>query len=201
MSKPFSQACANNQTIILDVLIPIFEHKKYALEVGSGTGQHGVFFARNMPHLSWQLSDRAQNHAGINLWVDEFPSPNLLPPILLDVLQDPWPTSAYDAVYSSNTAHIMPWEALVAMFSGIGKSLLSGGIFCLYGPMKYVGVLEAQSNVAFDTMLRQQNPCQGIREFWDINRLATQAGLELMQDNAMPANNRLIVWQKKLITV
>ena len=82
MSKPFSQACANNQTIILDVLIPIFEHKKYALEVGSGTGQHGVFFARNMPHLSWQLSDRAQNHAGINLWVDDFPSPNLLSPLL-----------------------------------------------------------------------------------------------------------------------
>ncbi|MCO4836804.1 MAG: DUF938 domain-containing protein [Oceanospirillaceae bacterium] len=197
MSKPFSQACANNQDIICDQLQPILEHKKYVLEVGSGTGQHGVWFARKMPHLSWQLSDRIQNHAGINMWVDEFPSPNLLPPIALDVLQDLWPATVYDAVYSANTAHIMPWEALEAMFSGIGRSLLSGGVFCLYGPMKYMGVLEAQSNVAFDTMLRQQNPFQGIREFEDINHIAARAGLVLMQDNAMPANNRLIVWQKK----
>jgi len=197
ISKPFSQACANNQDIICDQLQPILEHKKYVLEVGSGTGQHGVWFARKMPHLSWQLSDRIQNHAGINMWVDEFPSPNLLPPIALDVLQDLWPATVYDAVYSANTAHIMPWEALEAMFSGIGRSLLSGGVFCLYGPMKYMGVLEAQSNVAFDTMLRQQNPFQGIREFEDINHIAARVGLVLMQDNAMPANNRLIVWQKK----
>ena len=196
MNKPFSQACANNQSVISEVLERVFAHKKNALEIGSGTGQHGVWFAKKMPHLSWQLSDRQQNHEGIKQWTSDFPSPNLLSPMTLDVLTDRWPTSAYDAAYSANTAHIMPWQAVEAMFNGIGERLILGGVFCLYGPMKYMGVLEAQSNVEFDYRLRQQSPHQGIREFHDINRLANNAGLALKEDNLMPANNQLIVWQK-----
>jgi len=196
MDKPFSQACSNNQAAIYEILERVFAHKKHVLEVGSGTGQHGVLFANKMPHLSWQMSDREQNHVGIKRWMSDYPAPNLLSPIPLDVLGDHWPTAHYDAVYSANTAHIMPWEAVAAMFSGIGGRLLSGGVFCLYGPMKYLGVLEAQSNVEFDYKLQQQVAHQGIREFHDINRLAIENGLELLEDNAMPANNRLIVWQK-----
>ena len=174
----------------------VFADKKHVLEVGSGTGQHGVFFANKMPHVSWQMSDREQNHIGIKRWMHDCPAANLLSPLPLDVLSDHWPAAQYDAAYSANTAHIMPWEAVEAMFSGIGEWLLSGGVFCLYGPMKYFGVLEAQSNVEFDYRLRQQVAHQGIREFHDINRLAIDSGLELIEDNAMPANNRLIVWQK-----
>ncbi|HCH33700.1 MAG TPA: methylase [Oceanospirillaceae bacterium] len=197
MEKPFSQACANNQTVICEVLERVFADKKNALEVGSGTGQHGVYFAKNMPHLNWQTSDRAQNHAGIKHWIKDNPAPNLLAPIALDVLSDSWPTTCYDAVFSANTAHIMPWQAVVAMFAGVGERLLSGGVFCLYGPMKYHGVLAAQSNVRFDAWLQQQVPHQGIREFQELNQLAMDAGLTLQEDNAMPANNQLIVWQKQ----
>jgi hypothetical protein len=85
---------------------------------------------------------------------------------------------------------------VVAMFSGAGERLSSGGVFCLYGPMKYLGVLDAQSNVEFDYRLQQQSSHQGIREFHDINSLAIEAGMVLREDNSMPANNRLIVWQK-----
>jgi phospholipid N-methyltransferase len=196
MNKPFSQACANNQAVICTILERLFADKKNVLEVGSGTGQHGVFFAKNLPHLNWQMSDRAQNHAGIKRWVQDHPAVNLIAPIALDVLSDHWPTAHYDAAFSANTAHIMPWEAVVAMFAGIGERLLSGGVFCLYGPMKYMGVLEAPSNVQFDHWLQQQVPHQGIREFHELNQLAMDAGLTLQEDNAMPANNRLIVWQK-----
>ena len=196
MDKPFSQACSNNQVVIGEILERVFADKKHVLEVGSGTGQHGVLFANKMPHLTWQMSDREQNHIGIKRWMNDYPSPNLLPPISLDVLSDHWPAAHYDAVYSANTAHIMPWEGVAAMFSGVGQRLLSGGVFCLYGPMKYLGILEAQSNVEFDYRLQQQVAHQGIREFHDINRLAIDNGLELLEDNSMPANNRLIVWQK-----
>jgi len=195
--KPFSQACANNQTVILQILERVFADKQNVLEVGSGTGQHGVFFADKLPHLSWQMSDRQQNHAGINLWIASQPAPNLHAPIALDVLSDPWPTTSYDAAYSANTAHIMPWEAVVAMFAGVGERLRSGGVFCLYGPMKYLGILAAQSNVQFDAWLQQQWPHQGIREFHELNQMAMDAGLTLLEDNAMPANNQLIVWQKQ----
>lgn len=46
MDKPFSQACANNQAIICEILVRVFADKNNALEIGSGTGQHGVFFAK-----------------------------------------------------------------------------------------------------------------------------------------------------------
>ena len=196
MDKPFSQACANNQGVIADILQRVFAGKFKALEIGSGTGQHGVWFAKQLPHLSWQMSDREQNHAGINQWINDDPATNLLPPLALDVLGDAWPSEHYDAIYTANTAHIMPWHAVTAMLTGIGERLLSGGVFCLYGPMKDAGVLDAQSNIEFDYRLRQQLAHQGIREFHDINQLALNAGLVLREDNPMPANNRLIVWQK-----
>jgi len=196
MDKPFSQACINNRGPISGILERVFANKRNILEIGSGTGQHAVWFASKMPHLSWQTSDQAQYHAGINQWIEECPSPNLLAPIPLNVLTDPWPTNAYDGIYSANTAHIMPWEAVVAMFAGVGVRLSSNGIFCLYGPIKYQGELDAQSNVQFDQRLQQQFPHQGIREFHDINRLALAAVLVLLEDNTMPANNRLLVWQK-----
>jgi SAM-dependent methyltransferase len=196
MNKPFSQACANNQGVIGDILQRVFATKSRALEIGSGTGQHGVWFAKQLPHLSWQMSDREQNHAGINQWINDESAANLLPPLALDVLNDAWPSNYYDAIYTANTAHIMPWSAVTAMFSGLGERLLPGGVFCLYGPMKYLGVLDAPSNIAFDFRLREQLAHQGIREFHDINQLALKAGLVLREDNPMPANNRLIVWQK-----
>jgi SAM-dependent methyltransferase len=196
MDKPFSQACANNQGVIGDILQRVLAAKSKALEIGSGTGQHGVWFAKQLPHLSWQMSDREQNHAGINQWINDEPAANLLPPLALDVLNDAWPSDHYDAIYTANTAHIMPWPAVTAMFSGLGERLLPGGVFCLYGPMKYLGVLDAKSNIEFDHRLRQQLAHQGIREFHDINQLALSAGLVLREDNPMPANNRLIVWQK-----
>ncbi len=196
MDKPFSQACVNNRGPIGEVLSRVFEDTRDILEIGSGTGQHAVWFASKMPHLCWQTSDQIQKHAGICQWLNEYPSPNLLAPIALDVLADAWPERFYHGIYSANTAHIMPWEAVEAMFAGVGERLLSNGVFCLYGPMKYRGKLDAQSNVEFDQMLRQQYPHQGIRDFHDINRLALAAGLILLEDNAMPANNRLLVWQK-----
>ena len=197
MVKPFSQACVNNQTAICQILERVFTDKKLVLEVGSGTGQHGVCFAKNLPHLIWQMSDREQNHAGINQWIIDGPAPNLIAPIRLDVLSDSWPTAHYDAMYSANTAHIMPWVAVASMFAGVGQGLANGGLFCLYGPFKYLGVLDAQTNIEFDYRLQQQSAHQGIREFHDINQLAMNAGLDLREDNAMPANNRLIVWQKR----
>lgn len=196
MDKPFSQACVNNRDPILEVLQRVFAHSQNILEIGSGTGQHAVWFAGNMPHLRWQTSDQPMYHAGINQWISQHPATNLVRPVALDVLADTWPSSNYDGVFSANTAHIMPWEAVVAMFAGIRDHLLINGFFCLYGPMKYSGALGAPSNVQFDQMLRQQFPHQGIREFGEVNQLASSAGLKLVEDNAMPANNRLLVWQK-----
>ena len=196
MNKPFSQACENNRAPILQVLQPLFESKSCVLEIGSGTGQHAVWFAQNMPSVSWQTSDLKQNHAGIQQWIEAFPAPNLLPPMVLDMLTNDWPEIAYDGIYSANTAHIMPWDGVVNMVNQGPAHLVDGGHFCLYGPMQYNGQLEPQSNRDFDARLRQQASHQGIRDFYNINHLAEDAGLHLLNDHAMPANNRLLIWQK-----
>mgnify|MGYP003683151917 FL=1 len=199
MDKPFSPACENNRDPILALLMPLLADKSSVLEIGSGTGQHAVWFAKNMPQLRWQTSDLQHNHAGINQWLNAYPSPNLLAPIELDMLDtvgSNCSNGGFDCIYSANTAHIMPWEAVVNMLAQVGLRLCSNGLFCLYGPMQYQGVIEPQSNRDFDASLQQQASHMGIREFHQINRLAAEAGLVLLDDHAMPANNRLLVWQK-----
>ena len=199
MDKPFSQACENNRQPIFAVLEPLLADKTSVLEIGSGTGQHSVWFAKQLPHLQWQTSDLEGNHRGINLWLDAYPSANLQAPIALNMLENHWPECSYDGIYSANTAHIMPWDAVVNMIALVGQHLQSNGIFCLYGPMSYSGIITAPSNIQFDRNLRQQAAHMGIREFHDINRLALEAGLVLLDDHSMPANNRLLVWQKNLV--
>ena len=196
MDKPFSQACENNRAAILQVLQPLLESKSCVLEIGSGTGQHAVWFAQNMPCLRWQTSDLKQNHSGIQQWIKAYPAPNLLPPITLDMLTNDWPETQYDGIYSANTAHIMPWQGVINMIRQGAGHLVNGGYFCLYGPMQYNGQLEPQSNRDFDAQLRQRASHQGIRDVHKINQLAEDVGLQLHDDHMMPANNRLLIWQK-----
>ena len=184
--KPFSEACERNRGPILAVLGRVFAERRHVLEIGSGTGQHAAYFALELPHLVWQASDVAQNLAGIREWVSE------PPPIELDV-DGEWPDLAADAVFSANTCHILSWPQVERMFSGIAK-IATLKTFCLYGPFNYGGKYTSGSNARFDAMLRRNDPASGLRDFEKIRALAAAAGLTLQEDNAMPANNRLLVW-------
>jgi len=194
--KPFSQACENNKGPILEVLRHAFDDRRSVLEIGSGTGQHAVYFAAQLSHLEWQTSDLEQNHPGIRLWLDEAGLPNLRPPIALDVTHPDWP-EGFDAVFTANTTHIMPWSAVERMIARIGAELPTDGVFCQYGPFNYGGRYTSDSNARFDLWLRQVDPAQGIRDFEAVEALALQAGLELVADHALPANNRLLEWIKR----
>ena len=194
--KPFAESCEQNKHAILGVLQEYLPARRRLLEIGSGTGQHAVFFAARFPHLHWQTSDRVENHAGIRAWLEEAALPNLAPPLALDVTDSPWPPLSVDAVFSANTAHIMPWEAVAAMFAGVGRVLEDGGVFCLYGPFNYDGRYSAESNRRFDAWLRQQDPRQGVRDFEALDALAREAGMALLRDHPMPADNRTLVWRK-----
>jgi hypothetical protein len=189
--KPFSEACERNREPILAVLKRIFKDRRAVLEIGSGTGQHAAYFAPELPHLAWQASDVAEHLPGIRMWVGDSPAP-----IELDV-DKPWPKVRADAVFSANTAHIMSWPQVERTFAGIG-SMDSLRIFCLYGPFHYGGRPTSESNARFDAMLRSRDPASGVRAFEDIRALAQRCGLALLEDNAMPANNRLLVFKKKL---
>ena len=192
--RPDAPATRRNRDAILSVLRDEFRHSSEVLEIGSGTGQHAVFFGKLMPHLRWQTSDLPENHAGIRAWLSESAIGNVLPPVDLDVLGTEQLERDFDAVFSANTAHIMSFPAVTAMFRLIGGVLRDGGVFCLYGPFKLGGEFTSSSNEEFDRSLRQQNPDMGIRELADIVDLAGGNGMVLARRYAMPANNMLLVF-------
>ncbi len=193
--KPFSQACENNKHFILNVLHKHFKTTSSVLEVGSGTGQHAVLMASEMPHLMWQPSDREQNIEGIESWLGESSLPNLLPPLTLDVTQGPWPLG-FDAVFSANTLHIMSWHQVQIMLAQVSLLLPPDGLFVMYGPFKYAGDFTSTSNRHFDQWLKSVDASQGIRDFESVETAAVEGGLTLLDDVAMPANNQMLIWKK-----
>ncbi|MEN8800824.1 MAG: DUF938 domain-containing protein [Thiogranum sp.] len=194
--KTFSESCEQNRAPILEVLHLELAGKSRLLEIGSGTGQHAVYFAPEFPALIWQTSDVVESHAGIRAWLNDSDAANALPPLVLDVCKDVWPTTGYDAVFSANTAHIMCWSEVECLFTGVGQVLETGGVFCLYGPFNYGGRYTSESNARFDQWLKQRDPLSGVRDFEALQTLAGKTGLLLKEDYEMPANNRTLVWCK-----
>lgn len=193
MNKPFSQACENNKGPILAVLKAYFAQAKRVLEIGSGTGQHAVYFAQHLPHLIWQTSDAVANHAGINQWIAAYPSKNVRAPLAFLIGDSPWPEIHCDGVFSANTAHIMQKYEVKLMMETISEALPVGGVFCQYGPFTQDGQFSSQSNFEFDLQLKS-NGFGGIR---DINELQMWAGrVDLVDIITMPANNLCLIWSK-----
>lgn len=196
MTKPFSQACENNKQPILEILSRVLQKQKKVLEIGSGTGQHAVHFSRNLPFLTWQTSDLLINHQGINLWIDAFPSPNLLRPLTLDLNNEDSVIEKIDTIYTANTLHIVSWSLVVKFFNVVEKQLPKNGIVCIYGPFNYQGKFTSQSNANFDLWLKERDEQSGIRDFEAICQLANEVDLVLEEDITMPANNRILLFKK-----
>lgn len=206
--KPFSPACERNRDPILGVLRVWFADRRRVLEIGSGTGQHAVYFAAAMPWLIWQCSDRAEYLPGVRAWLDEAGLANTPVPIELDVRSfdklrtcpGPSPemseTRTFDAVFSANTLHIMVWSEVEAFFAGLGSALADDATVVVYGPFTYHGEFTSDSNRAFDASLKARDARMGIRDVEAVDALAHAIGLRLIDDVAMPANNRCRIWQR-----
>lgn len=197
MEKPFSQSSENNKDYILNVLKGAFQDTNSVLEIGSGTGQHAVHFARNLSHLNWQPSDIEINLPGIGLWLYEAELPNIKEPVLLDVNKLPWEVGKFEGLFTANTLHIIAKAEIENFFQGIAQVLKDRGTLCIYGPFNYDGKYTSPSNEQFDGWLYRQNPKSAIRDFEWVNSLAENVGLVLTQDHEMPANNRLLEWVKE----
>lgn len=195
---PFSQACENNKQAILDILQQELIDFTHVLEIGSGTGQHSVYFAPQLTHLQWQTSDVSTNHHAIEAWLTAYPAPNLHAPVSFDLTCDPIPNNSepYDVVFTANTLHIISWSLVEQLFKLAGAALPIHGKLIVYGPFNEHGHYTSNGNQQFDAILRQSNPSSGIRNKEDVIALATLYHLRLVISYKMPANNQLLIFQK-----
>ncbi len=195
--RAFAQAAEKNAAPILEVLRHEFRDCGEVLEIGSGTGQHAVTFASDLDHLAWQTSDLDGNHAAIEAWIASSGLANVHAPLSVDVRTVDLAPDAYDAVYSSNTAHIMSMDAVLDMLALVARALRPGGIFCLYGPFSRGCRFNTPSNEQFDRQLRARSPRMGVRDLAVLEEHADRHGLKRENLYAMPANNLLVVWRKE----
>lgn len=193
---PFSQACENNKQPILEVLSRHLQSPLRLLEIGGGTGQHAVHLAQALPSVQWQSTEVPSGVTTLNLRLRQAALPNLPLALPLDVTETTWQAGTVDAVFTANTLHIMGWPAVAAFFQGVGRHLAPHGLLLVYGPFKYHGEFTTDSNARFDGWLKQRDPVSGVRDFEAVDALAQQQGLALLEDNAMPANNQLLVWRR-----
>ena len=196
IQKPFAVATERNSYAILGVLNEEFRGVRSVLEIGSGTGQHAVFFGNELEWLEWQTSDVADNLEGINAWLTDAALPNVYPPLQLDVRDAELTGEHYDGIFSANTAHIMAADAVDKMFSLVADALRCRGKFVLYGPFRQQGQFNTPSNERFDESLRQRDPAMGIRDIEELDRLAARGNLVRERLYAVPANNHIVVWVK-----
>lgn len=201
--KPFAESCERNRDPILAALLPRLADARQVLEIGSGTGQHAVYFAAALPQLVWQASDHPDHLPGMRLWLDEAGLANTPPPLVLQVdpqaglvPMPPVPEGGFDAVYTANTLHIMGWDCVQALFAALPCVLREGGQFFSYGPYNRDGQFTSDSNRHFDAWLKGRDPRSGLRDLGQLQALAALHGLALVEDLAMPANNTLLVWQR-----
>lgn len=203
---PFSQACENNKQPILEVLQNELQGFTHVLEIGSGTGQHSVYFAPRLPEMQWQTSDVTSNHRHIAAWHHAYPALNLSLPLAFDLAYDSVPINSqsanndiakpYDVIFTANTLHIISWVLVERLFLLAGDALPVDGKLIVYGPFNEHGNYTSAGNQRFDAMLRQGNSDSGIRHKEDIISLAITHHLALSKTYAMPANNQLLVFQK-----
>ena len=197
MPKEFLTAFDRNKDPILEVLKEVITvDNNRVLEIGSGSGQHAAYFAKNFPNITWTTSDVLSNHARLKAILDEAKLANLRGPLSFEIGTDDFPKYNYDIVFTANTFHIMSWKQCKNLMKILGNRLREGSQVIIYGPFNYDGKFTSESNELFDQSLKQQNATQGIRSFEDINKSMIKNGFVLFRDYEMPANNRMLVFTR-----
>ena len=194
--KPFSLACERNQGPIEIALRSLIIGPGSVLEVGSGTGQHGVFIAERRPDLVWQTSDQAERLTGLRQWVKDAGLFNLPDPLQLDITD--WPSSLgpFDTVFAANVVHYIPRTLVPYLVNAMSEAALPKGQLIYYGPFNEQGFTSA-GNAALDAWLKQDvSPDAGIWEQDEFLGVLQEYGWSLTAHQPMPSNNRLLVLQR-----
>ena len=193
-------AFERNHAPIWSAIAPFLQDRTGdTLEVGSGTGQHVVAFAREAPRITWWPSDVHPRHlASIAAWRAHAGLPNVQEPMRIDLIDADWDgqlpmQDGLLAILCINVFHITPWRVTENLLAGAGRRLRPDGRLFVYGPFRRDGAHTAPSNGAFDASLRAQDPQWGVRDTRDIAAVAERCGLRIATMAPMPANNFTLV--------
>jgi SAM-dependent methyltransferase len=193
-----SPSAERNKGPITELLTRVLPTQGDVLEVGSGTGQHVLLFARAMPLIRWQPTERdADCLRSIASWLAQATPPNVNAPIHLDVHDEIWPIAEVAAVVCINMIHIAAPSAIEALLRGARNVIAPGGMLFLYGPYRRQGRHTSPGNEAFDKLLKAENPEWGVRNLEDVGLLAASEGLELEDTYGMPANNLAVIFRRR----
>ncbi len=199
----FFPATQRNKICIGDVLSKISLNKGFVLEIGSGSGEHGVEFQKRFPELIWQTSDPELEHRkSIISWINHEKLNIQMPkPLEIDVNKRPWPIpiellNNLQMIISINMIHIASWECTESLFKESGKLLNNGKFIVLYGPFKIKYEHISYSNELFDWSLKSQNNAWGVRNLEDVNNEAIINGFQQKKLIQMPANNLILIYEK-----
>ena len=199
----FSPSAGRNRDAIREVFLEHGPKAGRVLEIGSGTGEHGVHIASQCPTLQWWPGDPdPEARASVNAWIDHSGLANLVSPAHeIDVTQPDWTKDAagpFDGVVSINMIHIAPFEAAQGLFRGAGELLTKAGVLFLYGPFSRNGTHTAASNERFHSTLKRRDARWGVRDLErDLLPLASAAHLSLERIVAMPKNNFCVLFTKQ----
>ena len=197
MDKYHAESTRRNRNPILEVLKKEIEGSKKLLEIGSGTGQHAVYFSKKLPQILWQTSDRSINHESINYWIKRYNLKNLPLPLDIEIgVNEKNINDMFDCVFSSNTSHIMSLENVKRLFTLVGKVLNKNGKFFLYGPFKINLEFTTKSNEDFHQKLKAENKLMGLRDIEELDSYAIENNMQNHAFYEMPANNYLSIWKK-----
>jgi Protein of unknown function (DUF938) len=195
--RQYAPATLRNRDSILDVLRDVRPTTGVILEVASGSGEHIVHCARNLPSLVFQPSDPDPDaRFSIAAWARATGVANVHAPIALDVSEPVWPIASANGIIYINMVHISPWEATLGLMRGAAAILLPGAPLYLYGPYLSEGIATAPSNQAFDRSLRDLNPNWGLRNLEVVAATAQFAGFSRPVITEMPANNLSVVFRR-----
>ena len=197
-ARRYAPAAERNRGPILEVLRRLVPDGARVLEVASGTGQHAAFFAAGLPATRWQPSEGDPAAlASIAAWAASEGASNVCDPVVIDAESARWPVGVFDVVYCANLIHIAPWSCGLGLLHGAQRHLVPGGLLVLYGPFRVDGRHTSASNVAFDRGLRAQDPRWGVRNLREVEEVAAELGLSFREKVAMPANNLVVVFERR----
>ena len=202
-NRLFFPATKRNKTFIGDVLSRIIQKNGSILEIGSGSGEHGVAFQKRFPETIWQTSDPDLRHRqSISSWIlYEKLNMKMPQPLAIDVEITPWEISSelalsLQVIVSINLIHISSWNCTRSLFKESGKLLSNGKYLMLYGPFKIDNEHISQSNYLFDKSLKMQNNNWGVRNLDKVNEEAYNNDFAQKELIFMPANNLSIIYKK-----